>query len=86
MVCYLHLYACRVYVIIYLDHSNSKAFDKVDLDLFNFMFKLKIYKFVDQIVNWIQAFLSHLDQVVVLDVVGLYPTDAGSPLLLLAIF
>ena len=48
---------------IYLDYA--KAFDKVDLDLL--VLKLKRYGFGDQLVDWIQAFLSDREQVVVLN-------------------
>ena len=48
---------------IYLDYA--KAFDKVDLNLL--ILKLKRYGFHDKLVNWIQAFLSDREQVVVLN-------------------
>ena len=42
-----------------------QAFDKADLDLL--VLKLKRYGFGDQLVDWIQAFLSDREQVVVLN-------------------
>ena len=48
---------------IYLDFE--KAFDKVDLELL--MLKLKRYGFHHKILSWIQSFLSHRQQVVVVN-------------------
>jgi hypothetical protein len=48
---------------IYLDFA--KAFDKVDLELL--MLKLKRYGFHNKLLSWIQSFLSHHQQVVVVN-------------------
>ena len=48
---------------IYLDFA--KAFDKVDLELL--MLKLKRYGFHGKLLSWIQSFLSHRQQVVVVN-------------------
>ena len=48
---------------IYLDFA--KAFDKVDLELL--MLKLKRYGFHNKLLSWIQSFLSHRQQVVVVN-------------------